>query len=109
MADWNDRPLADAKRRLRDQARAQRRHDAEYAKQVQAVESGVPLPPPPLTGAELVSSMRAAQTVRDRKLAAVRALFERIAGQCSTLRLDRLIGALEMFERGLTRRDRRVD
>jgi hypothetical protein len=101
----HDKPLANAQQRLRQQAR-ERRLRQQYEAEVRAVEAGVPLPPDPprMTGAEYVAAMHQSRTVHDRKLAAARALFDRVAGQCSTAQLDRLIGALELFARSLTRR-----
>jgi DNA-binding LacI/PurR family transcriptional regulator len=90
-----DKPLAEAKQRLRREA---------YERKM--AEANIPTPPEPTrrTGAEYVAAMHQSRSVHDRKLAAARALFDRVAGQCSTAQLDRLIGALELFERSLTRR-----
>jgi hypothetical protein len=101
----NDKPLAGAKRRLRQEAQ-ERRLREQYEAEVRAAKAGVPLPPPPapMTGVEYVAALQQSRTVHDRKLAAARALFDRVAGQCSTAKLDRLIGALELFARSLTRR-----
>ena len=98
-------PLANAKQRLRQEAR-ERRLREQYEAEVRAVEAGVPMPPDPprMTGAEYVVAMQQSRTVHDRKLAAARALFAQVAGQCSTAQLGRLIGALELFARSLTRR-----
>ncbi len=105
MADWTDKPLAEAKQRLRREA-YKRRQAERYVAESQAAAAGVPLPPDPprMTGAEYVAAMHQSRAVHDRKLATARALFDRVAGQCSTAQLDRLIGALELFARSLTRR-----
>ena len=87
----DDRPLAEAARDWRRRERAQR----------QAAKA--PAEPAPQV-AETLAVMRASRTAHEKKLAAVRALFGRVVGQCSPAQLDRLIGALELFERGLARR-----
>jgi hypothetical protein len=100
-----DKPLASASRNLRQLAR-ERKNEAALKRDAEAFASGQPVPDPPTpTGAEYVAAMRVSLSAHERKLKTARALFDRVAGQCSIPSLDRLIGALEMFEHGLTRRN----
>ena len=87
----DDRPLAEAARDWRRRERAQRQAKAALP-QV----------------AETLAVMRASRTAHEKKLAAVRAVFGRVVGQCFPAQLDRLIGALELFEKGLTRGPQRA-
>jgi hypothetical protein len=99
-----DKPLASASRNLRQLAR-ERKNEAALKRDAEAFAAGQPVPDPPTPSpTEYVAAMRASLSAHERKLAAARALFERVVGQCSIPSLDRLIGALEMFEHGLRRR-----
>jgi len=102
MADWNDKPLAAASRNLRHLARERKVAERDQVV-ARAAEAGVPPPPPPTGIDDVADEMRRSRTLHERKLATVRTLFDRVAGQCSTAQLDRLIGALELFARGMTR------
>ncbi len=106
MADWNEKPLADAKRRIRDKARAQRKLAERYQAEVQAAAAGIPTPPAPapMTGAEYAAAVRASLDQHTKVVEALRAQFERAVGISTTADLRRLEAALSLYMRSLERR-----
>jgi hypothetical protein len=106
MADWNEKPLADAKRRIRDQARAQRKLAERYQAEVQAAAAGIPIPPAPtpMTGAEYAAAVRVSLDQHTKAVEALRAQFERAVGISTTADLRRLEAALSLYARSLERR-----
>ena len=105
MADWTDKPLADAKRRLRCEA-YKRRQAERYVAEVQAAAAGIPIPPAPapMTGAEYAAAVRVSLDQHTKAVEALRAQFERAVGISTTADLRRLEAALSLYARSLERR-----
>jgi hypothetical protein len=105
MADWTDKPLAEAKQRLRREA-YKRRQAERCVAEVQAAAAGIPIPPAPapMTGAEYAAAVRVSLDQHTKAVEALRAQFERAVGISTTANLQRLEAALSLYLRSLERR-----
>jgi hypothetical protein len=100
----DDRPLASARRYLRQREREQK---AAAKRADEAPAAPVPLPPLP-SGVEVVAAIRRSRDARTKVLEQIRQQVERITENSTISDLHHLAGTLSLYERRIARRNDRT-